>query len=63
MKASKAMLRRIPADFPVQPLAPGKEPAGMATCGACHVSWDDDKPTGYTPAPGGRCPFEAFHRP
>jgi hypothetical protein len=36
-------------------------PAGWATCGACGISWNDDKPTVWTPVPSGRCPFEAEH--
>ncbi len=51
----------IPADFPVQPLQPGDNPPGKATCGVCGRSWDDDKATAWTPAPAGRCPFEHFH--
>lgn len=60
-------LPEIPADFPVQPLsteerdrraADGDE---IASCETCNRSWDDSIPTAYTPAPSGRCPFEAFH--
>ena len=29
-------------------------------CGTCNRSWDDDKPTGLTPTPSARCPFEYF---
>ena len=47
---------QIPDDWPVQP-----NPNGNATCGSCGLTWDDDKPTGMTPAPSGRCPFEPFH--
>ncbi len=46
----------IPADYPVQPTM-----SGNATCGNCGLSWDDDKVTGMTPTPSGRCPFETFH--
>lgn len=35
-------------------------PKGFARCGACGRSWDDSKPTAWTPAPAGRCPFEYF---
>lgn len=51
----------IPADFPVQPLAPGQPAGDRATCGHCGLSWDDGISTGYTPAPSARCPFEYFH--
>ena len=51
----------IPSDFPVQPLKPGVTSKRMATCGHGGLSWDDGKITGMTPAPSGRCPFEAFH--
>lgn len=33
----------------------------IATDGACGLSWDDGQITSMTPAPAGRCPFEAFH--
>lgn len=52
---------RIPKNFEVQPLKPGENPPGKTTCGSCGLSWDDDKPTTWTPAPSGRCPFEYFH--
>lgn len=51
----------IPADWPVQPLKPGQEAKDKATCGTCGLSWDDGISTSMTPAPGARCPFEAFH--
>lgn len=58
----------IPADFPVQPV-PNDEAQQravdgecIATCEGCGLSWNDSIPTSYTPAPAGRCPFEAFHR-
>lgn len=51
----------VPADFAVQPLKDGEEPKGKTTCGHCGLSWDDDKQTGWTPVPSGRCPFEYFH--
>jgi hypothetical protein len=53
---------KVPKDFEVQPLKPGENPEGKATCGYCGLSWDDDKVTGITPVPSARCPFEAFHR-
>lgn len=40
----------------------GQAPASWARCGSCGRAWDDDKPTGLTPAPSGRCPFEYWHR-
>ncbi len=52
---------RVPRDHEVQPLKPGENPPGKTTCGTCHLSWDDDKVTGMTPTPSGRCPFEYFH--
>lgn len=51
----------IPRDFPVRPLRRGQKAKDRVTCGHCHLSWDDAKATRYTPAPSGRCPFEAFH--
>ncbi len=54
-------MKKIPKDFPVQPLKPGQPAGDRATCGTCGLSWDDSLPTEYTPAPGGRCPFEYFH--
>jgi hypothetical protein len=51
----------IPTDFPVQPLQPGAVAGDKVTDGACGLSWDDAIATSYTPAPSGRCPFEAFH--
>lgn len=57
-----ALAMPIPADFPVQPIIPGHDDASaVATCGHCGLSWDDSKPSAFTPAPAGRCPFEAFH--
>lgn len=52
---------KVPLDHPVQPLRAGDHPPGEATCGTCGLSWDDDLATSMTPAPSGRCPFEAFH--
>jgi hypothetical protein len=67
-KAQSAARRRthepIPKDFEVRPLRTqkAKDRAGcVATCGHCGLSWDDDKITGYTPAPSARCPFESWH--
>lgn len=56
----------IPADWPVQPIAFRDEEAVkaghvVARCGDCGLCWDDSEVTGMTPAPAGRCPFEAFH--
>lgn len=31
------------------------------TCPVCSKSWDDSVPTGWTPAPAGRCPWEYEH--
>lgn len=52
---------KIPKSFPVQPFKPGQPAEDRATCGHCGLSWDDGKVTGWTPAPGGRCPFEYYH--
>ena len=38
-------------------------PEDVATCGTCGRSWDDEQSTGWTPTPGGRCPFEYDHTP
>ncbi len=51
----------IPADYEVQPLRPDEHPPGRTTCDTCGRAWDDDKVTGITPAPSGRCPFENWH--
>lgn len=52
----------VPDDYPVRPLEQDDEEAtDLATCGECGRSWDDAIPTGLTPVPSGRCPFEAFH--
>lgn len=51
----------IPADFPVKPLQDGQSAKDKVTCGTCGLSWDDAISTSWTPAPGGRCPFEYFH--
>lgn len=53
---------KIPKDFPVRPLRRGTVRKGRMTCGTCGMSWDDDKPTAWTPVPGGRCPFEYYHK-
>lgn len=65
MPISSARVRdRIPKTHPVQPLPPGVyHSRDVATCGTCHLSWDDSVSTALTPTPAGRCPFEAFHRP
>jgi hypothetical protein len=47
----------------VRYVAPGNPaPATFARCGACRRAWDDDKSTGLTPTPAGRCPFEYWHK-
>lgn len=51
----------VPDDFPVRVLGPDDKAADPVTCGECGRTWDDSIATGYTPAPAGRCPFEAFH--
>ena len=55
----------IPNDFPVRPLTQDDLDDQLAiretTCGTCDLSWDDAIPTGLTPVPSGRCPFEQFH--
>lgn len=63
-----AGLRLVPASHPVQPVEfmsaeyhNARARDALAQCGTCHRMWDDGEPTSYTPAPGGRCPFEAFH--
>lgn len=53
--------RGIPEDFPVQPIGPDDYAEDRSTCGTCARSWDDAIVTSMTPAPSGRCPFEAFH--
>ena len=52
---------KIPTDFPVQPLADDDPNPGRTTCLTCGLSWDDNVPTQWTPAPAARCPFEHFH--
>src|ERR1044072_7673117 len=56
-------LPEVPADFPIKGLTGEtmKTASPPVTCNACGRSWDDDVSTSYTPAPSGRCPFEAFH--
>jgi hypothetical protein len=51
----------VPANWPVQPLAPDAPARDRVTCGACHRSWDDAIVTSMTPTPAARCPFEPFH--
>lgn len=47
----------------VRYVAPWREaPAGFVRCFACGRAWDDSKPTAWTPAPAGRCPFEYWHK-
>ena len=55
------VMPEVPADFPVQPLQSLDDARYAAQCGVCHRIWDDGQATAYTPAPAGRCPFEAFH--
>lgn len=53
------------------PDAPFTDPRGIVlldegdpratTCGTCGASWDDSVGTAWTPAPAGRCPWEAEH--
>lgn len=38
------------------------KPSGWTTCGTCGRAWDDSKSTSLTPTPGGRCPFEHWHK-
>lgn len=61
IRKPRSIVDSIPPDHPVQPLGPDDNPQGKATCGVCGLSWDDDKATGMTPTPSGRCPFEYFH--
>ncbi len=56
-----SVLERIPDNWPVVPLDDDDDCDGKTTCGRCGLSWDDDLITSMTPAPSGRCPFEAFH--
>ena len=60
-KMENSIKPRIPGNYAVQPLKSGENPPGKMTCGTCELSWDDDKVTGMTPVPSGRCPFESFH--
>lgn len=63
-QASELEPDEIPADFPVRPLATQAEidaATDPVQDGACGLWWDDAISTSYTPAPGGRCPFEAYH--
>ncbi len=60
-RGSSKVVQKIPKNFAVQPLRKGQKAKDKATCGHCGLSWDDAKPTQWTPAPSGRCPFEYFH--
>jgi hypothetical protein len=60
---NRNVLKRIPANYPVQPLKAGDEAKCAATCGTCGLSWDDGVSTSLTPTPSARCPFEGFHTP
>lgn len=42
-------------------LRSGSTRPGAAVCGVCGRTWDDSVSTAVTPAPGGRCPYEATH--
>jgi hypothetical protein len=62
VKRAKVKLHEpIPSDYEVRPVRKNKDRKGIATCGHCNLSWDDNKATSMTPTPSGRCPFEAFH--
>lgn len=37
-------------------------PPSFYRCGHCGRSWDNSKPTTWTPTPSARCPFEYWHR-
>lgn len=58
---SESVRKRIPKDFPVQPIAHDAPAKALATCGACGLSWDDGVATDWTPTPSARCPFEYYH--
>lgn len=60
-KRGAGVVLAVPEDFPVAVLAPDEAAGDRVRCGRCERSWDDAVATAYTPAPGGRCPFEAFH--
>jgi hypothetical protein len=51
----------IPDDFPVHELYDEDDATDRMSCGTCGREWDDAVPTGWTPTPSGRCPFEYFH--
>lgn len=53
----------IPKTWPVKPLKKTNRAVGLVECYNCGLCWDDDVVTSMTPAPSGRCPFEAFHLP
>lgn len=55
-------LSDIPADFPVRPLRHDQPAASRYTCGTCGLAWDNAIITRWTPTPGGRCPFEYYHK-
>ena len=40
----------------------GRAIVEVATCGACHRSWNDAAISSMTPVPSGRCPFEHLHK-
>lgn len=58
---TQAIRYRIRAYRGVRYVAPWRQaPQTFTRCGTCGRAWDDSKPTSMTPAPSGRCPFEAF---
>lgn len=59
---SVSVAKRIPKDYPVQPLKVGEPAKVRATCGTCELLWDDGISTSLTPTPAARCPFEAYHK-
>ena len=61
MIAIPLSVRDVPMDHPVRPFRNVTAPS-VCTCGDCGLSWDDRATTSMTPAPAGRCPFEAFHQ-
>jgi hypothetical protein len=57
-------MSRVPKGYPVRVLRTAAQclkAKRPTTCGTCGRTWDDAIVTGMTPAPSGRCPFEAYH--